>query len=204
MIRVDRNEVFPILVSLIDENTGQLASGQTVYYDIRDMNDNPLSPPLAGTLTESIVTPGIYRGEESISDGGRYIVYATCSGFIGNTEEIIVNPENIYELTKQNRHYNISVEDVIRENATPTASQTTRNVPLGETDYVITWIKYDDEEDWCDTTTSGITYAWYRSITDRVPYKMGGPGICLPDSLSIDSSGNPLLIDGINPLLTGG
>jgi len=173
MIRVDRNEVFPILVSLIDENTGQLASGQTVYYDIRDMNDNPLSPPLAGTLTESIVTPGIYRGEENLSDGGRYIIYATCSGFIGNTEEVIVNPESIYDLEKQNRHYNISVEDVIRENAIQTTDQAIRKVALGNTDYVITRIKRDYDTTWSGTTTSGIVYAWYRDESDRVPYKMG-------------------------------
>jgi hypothetical protein len=177
MKRVDKNEVFPILVQLVDEQAATLATGQTVYYDIRKaMDDTPLSPPVAGTLTESLVEPGLYRTVVSgIPIGGQYLVYATCSGFITNSEELIVNPENIYELTKQNRHYNISVEDVIRENATPTTSQTTRNVPLGRTDYVITKIKYDTDIDWSITTTSGITYAWYRDISDTVPYKMGGP-----------------------------
>ena len=176
MIRVDRNEVFPILVQLVDEQAGTLATGQTVYYDIRNAaDDTMLSPPAAGTLTESLVEPGLYRGLSSIATGGEYIIYATCSGFITNTEEAIVNPENIYVLTKQNRHYNISVEDVLRTNATPTASQTTRKVPMGQTDYVITVIKQDSDSDWSVTTTSGITYAWYRDINDRVPYKMGGP-----------------------------
>jgi hypothetical protein len=175
MIRVDKNEIFPILVSLIDENTGTLAGGQTVYYDIRQMNDFPLVPSIAGTLTESLVEPGIYRGEETIPDGGEYIIYATCSGFITNTEEVIVNPESIYDLEKQNRHYNISVEDVIRENAIITPSQATRNVDVGNTDYVLTWIKRDEDTTWATTTTSGITYAWYKDITDTVPYKMGDP-----------------------------
>jgi hypothetical protein len=175
MIRVDKNEIFPILVSLIDENTGQLASGQTVYYDIRDMNDLPLSPPIAGTLPESAVEPGIYRTEESIPDGGEYIIYATCSGFIANTEEVIVNPESIYDLTKQNRHYNISVEDVIRENAIATPSQTIRKVGLGQSDYTITRIKYDSDTTWSGTTTSGIVYAWYRNLDDCATYKMGDP-----------------------------
>jgi hypothetical protein len=175
MIRVDKNEIFPILVSLIDENTGQLASGQTVYYDIRDMNDLPLSPPIAGTLPESAVEPGIYRTEESIPDGGEYIIYATCSGFIANTEEVIVNPESIYDLTKQNRHFNISVEDVIRENAIATPSQTIRKVGLGQSDYTITRIKYDSDTTWSGTTTSGIVYAWYRNLDDCAPYKMGDP-----------------------------
>jgi hypothetical protein len=175
MIRVDKNEVFPILVSLIDENTGQLAAGQTVYYDIRQMNDFPLSPPIAGTLTESLVEPGIYRSEASIPEAGEFIIYATCSGFITNTEEIIVNPESIYDLAKQNRHYNISVEDVIRENAVATPSQIIRKVALGNSDYVITKIKHDYETTWSGTTTSGITYAWYRNEDDRAPYKMGEP-----------------------------
>jgi len=175
MIRVDKNEVFPILVSLIDENTGQLATGQTVYYDIRQMDDFPLNPTVDGTLTESIVEPGIYRSNESIPTDGEYIIYATCSGFITNTEEIIVNPESIYDLEKQNRHYNISVEDVIRQNASITPSQTTRNVDIGNTDYVMTLIKRDEDTTWATTTTSGITYAWYKDIADNVPYKMGGP-----------------------------
>ena len=177
MIRVDKYEQFPILVQLVDEQAATLATGKTVTYDIRKAaDDTSLSPPVAGTLTESLVSPGLYRTVVSgIPTGGQYLIYATCSGFITNSEELIVNPENIYELTKQNRHYNISVEDVIRENATPTASQTTRKVPLGRTDYVITVIKSDTDTDWTVTTTSGITYAWYRDITDTVPYKMGGP-----------------------------
>lgn len=175
MIRVDKNETFPILVSLIDETTGQLAPGQTVYYDIRQMNDAPLFPAINGIMVESTVEPGIYKTSASISDEGRYIIYATCSGFVSNTDEIIVNPENIYELTKQNRHYNISVEDVLRENAVATPSQTVRKVDLGNTDYVLTWIKRDSDTTWSGTTSSGVVYAWYRDVSDRVPYKMGDP-----------------------------
>jgi len=175
MIRVDKNEIFPILVSLIDENTGQLASGQTVYYDIREMDDSPLNSPLTGILPESAVEPGIYRSEESIPTAGEYVIYATCSGFIANTEEVIVNPESIYDLEKQNRHYNISVEDVIRENALITPDQSVRKVALGNTDYVITLIKRDEDTTWATTTTSGIAYAWYKDISDAVPYKMGDP-----------------------------
>lgn len=176
MIRVDRDEVFPILVQLVDEQAGTLAAGQTVYYDIRNAaNDLPLAPPVAGTLTESLVEPGLYRGLASITTGGEYIIYATCSGFITNSEEAIVNPENIYVLTKQNRRYNVSVEDVIRENATPTASQTTRKVDLGNTDYILTIIKTDTDLDWSTTVTSGIVYAHYRDLSDSLPYKMGGP-----------------------------
>jgi hypothetical protein len=174
MIRVDINEVFPIVVSLVDEETGYLAIGQNVNYDIRYTDDSPLAPAISGVLVESTIQPGIYKTLESIPTSGQYIVYATCSGFVSNTEEIIVNPENIYELTKQNRHYNISVEDVLRENPVPTSSQTIRKVPLGMTDYIITKIKKDNQPDWTSTTTSGIVYAWYRDFDDKAPYKMGG------------------------------
>jgi len=175
MIRADIGEIFPITVALWDEYTGENATGQTVYYDVRDMSDNPLSPPISGTLTESTVTSGIYRTTLSIDTAGRYVCYAICSGFYDSSEEIIVNPENIYTLVKQNRHYNISVEEVVRTNATPTASQTTRNVPLQKTDYIVTKIKLDTDGDWSSTTVSGLVYAWYRTIDDLVPYRMGEP-----------------------------
>jgi len=89
------------------------------------------------------------------------------------TEEIIVNSEDIYELTKQNRPYNIYVEDVQRTSVIPTASQTARNVPLTKTDYIITKIKDDGDEDWSSVTTSGVVYAWYNS-GESIPYKMSG------------------------------
>lgn len=175
MIRVDINEQFPIVVQLVDEQNGVLATGETVYYDIRDMADNPLSPAVSGTLIESTVQGGIYRGSASINTAGRYIIYATCSGFLSNTEDVLVNPENIYELTKQNRHYNISVEDVLRTNTVATPSQTVRKVGLGQSDYTITKIKQDADTTWSGTTTSGIVYAWYRDEGDCAPYKMGDP-----------------------------
>jgi hypothetical protein len=174
MIRVDKGETFPITVALWDEETGENASGQTVYYDVRDMSDDPLAFAINGTMAESTVTSGIYRTTATINTAGRYICYATCSGFFDSSEEILVNPENIYTLVKQNRHYNISVEEVERTNVSPTDFQKTRHVPLDQTDYIITRIKWDTDNDWSSTTVSGIVYAWYRTETDLVPYKMAG------------------------------
>lgn len=178
MIKVNISENFPITVALLDETNGELASGQTVTYDIRDSNDLPLSPPISGTLTESSVEPGIYRKLLSIPTAGTYICYAAASEFLANTEDIVVeeyDDTNLANLIKQERHYNLSVEDVKRTNAVATASQTVRNVALNKTDYVITKIKSDDASDWSNPVTSGIVYAWYNSVADRVPYKMGGP-----------------------------
>jgi hypothetical protein len=177
MIRVSINETFPIAATLIDEATNAPATGQTVYYDVRKQpGDQALVPPLSGTLTESTVEPGIYSTLASVAEVGSYIIYANCSSFLSNSEELIVEDGNLAELIKQNRHYNTSVEDVIRTTATPTASQAARNVPFGLTDYILTEVKADDSLDWAGgTIASGIVYAHYRIVTDTVPYKMGGP-----------------------------
>jgi len=173
MIKIDIGEEFPVSVALFDECAGSLATGMDVYYEIRYADtDAPLSPPISGTMSESIVETGVYKVVESIPADGEFIFYATCSGFMANTEEIIVNAESLYDLTKA---YNVSVEDVPRTNATPTASQTARNVPMNRTDYIVHRIKRDTDPDWFGTTVSGVIYAHYRTLTDDLPYLMGGP-----------------------------
>lgn len=185
MIRVCANESFPIVVTLLDEETGQAASGKIVYYDIRKQpEDSPLVPPLSGTLVESTVEAGVYKTAQlqAISDVDSYIIYATCSGFISGTEELMVVAEPDYTdlsaLVKQTRHYNISVEDVIRTNNDPTLSQVNRKVPFGRTDYVITKIKRDSDSDWSGAyVAEGRTYAWYSRTNSKTPYKMGDDGL---------------------------
>lgn len=179
MIRTNQGEQFPILVSLLDEGSGSLSSGRTVYFDIRDMLDNEIYPPVSGTLTESTIEPGIYKTTATIEPAGTYIIYCTCSGFISNTEEVIVNQENIYEVTKQNRVYNTYVEDVVRTTASgnETASQIIRKVGYGKTDYIITKIKEDTDANWDNPVSSGIAYAHYNSTVDDLPYKMSGDGL---------------------------
>jgi len=170
VIRTDIGESFVISVALWDEGSGENAPGQVVYYDLRDNNDNPLAPPVSGTLTESVITPGIYLKTLTIDTAGNYICYATASNFFSSSEEIIVNIESLYDLTKQ---HNVFVEDIPRTNVTPTASQIARNVPIGKTDFIINKIKKSSETDWSVTTTSGAVWAWYNNITDELPYKMG-------------------------------
>lgn len=177
MITVNISESFIITVALLDESTGALASGETVFYDIRTINDTSLSPPISGTLTESTVQEGIYKASLSIPTSGTYICYASAENtdFAASTEEIIVNTENLYDLTKNNYHYNLNIEDVVRTNEIPTASQTARNVPLNKTDYIITRIKSNSASDWSSPVSSGTVYAHYETNTDQVPWKMGGP-----------------------------
>lgn len=177
MIRVDVGENFMLTVALWDDALDDNASGRIVYYDIRDDGDGYLSPPEAGILPESTVTSGIYLKEISIDTPGDYVYYTTCSGFFSNSGEIIVNSENIYELVKQNRHYNISVEEVIRENVSVTPSQLARNVGMDKTDYIITRIKSNSDVDWDGTVVSGTVYSWYRSTADSLPYMMADDGL---------------------------
>lgn len=174
MIRVDTNEYFPVSICLLDETTGQYVSGRSVNYVLRTVGGSTVS---SGTFTESVNDEGVYKTSLNISSSGNYIFYATSSGFLTTTEDIVVNEESVYELVKQNRHYNISVEDVIRTDDPATASQAARNVPLNKTDYIVTKIKPDTDSDWSGSVVSGTVYAWYASITDEVPYKMGGDGV---------------------------
>lgn len=177
MIRVHKNESFPIMVSLVNEATGVNAPGETVYYDVRDVDDSQLYPHISGILPESTVTPGIYRDEISIPEAGTYVWYATCSGFPSGSEEIIVDEYDTEAIVSSNRHYNISVEDVLRTTVSGnmTASQISRNVPYGKTDYILTKIKADNALDWSNPVASGCVYAHYRSLSDELPYLMGGP-----------------------------
>ncbi len=174
MITVNVNESFLLTVGLVDEETSTAVSEEQVYYDIRKQpGDVELATPVSGTLIESEVQPGIYSVTQTIDTAGTYIAYATCSGFITSTESITVNEENIYDLVKSSRHYNLSVEEVLRENTLPTASQSNRNVALNATDYIITKIKGDTDSNWDTTTVSGIVYAHYLSVSSPLPYKMG-------------------------------
>jgi len=173
MIRVDIDEIFPLTAMILDECSGEIVSSAVVHYSVVDEVENTT---LSGVFSESMVEPGVYTTSVSISGAGSYRAYATCSGYNVGTEDIQVNPENIYSLVKQNRHYNIEVEEVLRENSTPTASQTTRSVPLGKTDYIINRIKLSSESDWSGSTVvSGTVYAHYRTILNDLPFKMGGP-----------------------------
>ena len=177
MIGANKNESFPITVTLIDEGTGNLASGEEVHYYIRTIDDLELSPPISGILSESSFSPGVYKIGVSIPLPGIYICHAKCSGFLAGTEEIVISEENIYELSKSNYPHNLSVIDVPRttENGFETDSQIARNVPYGKTDYIISKIKADTDSNWDNPITSGKSYAHYNTIYEALPFKMGGP-----------------------------
>jgi hypothetical protein len=181
MIRANVGEQFPITVSLTDELNGGMGTGKTVYYDFREQpSDTPLTPTMSGTLPESSVEPGVYTKMFSIDTVGDYIVYTASAEFMSGAEDVLITAdehEELADLIRQNRNYNLSVEDVIRENAVANASQTARKVALGNTDYIVNVIKPDSDSDWSGSTVSGITYAWYKDESDDVPYKMAGDGV---------------------------
>jgi len=172
MINAVKGELFPIIVSLVDDFSGELVAGGNVLYDIRTINDVELIPPISGSLIESSVENGIYKKEISIPEAGSYICYATCSGFMTSTETIIIKEESVFEMYKYNLPYNTSVIDVQRTGSA-TLSQIARNVPMNKTDYIISIVKRDTDLDWSNPVSSGTSYAHYRAVTDDLPYKMG-------------------------------
>jgi hypothetical protein len=177
MLEANINEAFPITVSLLDDSLAELVLDQVVSYDVRTIDDLPLTPPINGTLDESTVERGIYKKELSIPIPGSFICYATCSGFVSSTEEIVVNAVNPIDVSKYNLPYNISVIDVTRTTVSGgvTASQLARNVPLGKTDYIVTLIKGDADLDWTNPVSSGTSYAHYTATSSDLPFMMGGP-----------------------------
>jgi len=171
MIKIPKGVVFPITVSLFDDHLGKLISNGTVSYDVRDVYGNELAPPVSGTLSESSISEGIYLEELSIDEPGNYIFYATCSGFITNTETIVVYDK--YDNYVIDAPHNVFVMDILRTNEDITESQQIRKVGIGKTDYVISAVKRDDDLDWTNPVSSGISYAYYRNIDDDLPYMMG-------------------------------
>jgi hypothetical protein len=115
MIRVDINEQFPLTAMILDECSGEIVSSAVVHYHICDEND---VTTVSGVFEESTCEAGVYKTTVSISGAGIYRAYATCSGYNVGTEDIVVNPENIYDLTKQNRHYNRSSKSTLSYNST--------------------------------------------------------------------------------------
>jgi len=174
MIEVTVDEPFPISVTLIDEESPQLVSGKLVSYDVRTLDDLVLSPPVSGILLESTVEPGVYKKAISLPLSGAYMCYVTCSGFFTNSEDILVNDCDVSEVVKYTLPYNVSVIDVTRDNVTASASQLSRKVALGNTDYITTLVKRDYDLDWSNPVSSGNSYAHYSSTTTDLPYKMGG------------------------------
>ena len=96
MIRVNIADVFPI-ASIVTDVSGQPAIGKNVYFDIRYTDDTVLSPPNNGVMVESTVASGIYKQDISINTAGSYICYITCTGFLTDTKDIIVNQETVAE-----------------------------------------------------------------------------------------------------------
>lgn len=164
--------------NVIDESN-TLVSGISpaeFYVDLFNPDGQEVSNQIDVDIIE--LSRGHYRSEFTPNETGTWYITIYHDFYFpwGKSDDVSIYDSDfdiITEAVKQNRNYNISVEDVVRENVTPDASQTLRNVPLNHTDYIITRIKEDSEATWSEATASGISYAWYRSIEDKLPYKMG-------------------------------
>ena len=176
MIKVNKNETFPLLVSLLDEGSDRLINGKVVTYDVRTIDDQELNPTISGVLTESTTTSGIYHTSLSLPTAGSFACYITCNGFISEAESILVSEENIFELTRSHYPFNSKVMDVTRTTAYDerTPSQISRHVPYGKTDYIVTVIKHDFDLTWNNPIASGISYAHYLTEDSMLPYMMAG------------------------------
>jgi len=97
VIRVHTSDSFPITSTIIDEFNNQV-SGESIYFDVRYMDDNHLNPPNTGKFIESTVASGIYIANVTIDTAGSYICYVTCSGFPTTAKEVLVEEKKVSEL----------------------------------------------------------------------------------------------------------
>ena len=118
-------------------------------------------------------------GGATLSGTDRY-TYGSNESFIEDIADAVWDePQNehtfagsfgaqIIDLAKQNRQYNISLEEV-----RATSNILSRKVATGEVSHIIYRIKDDADSDWTGATVSGTVYMWYRTLGDTAPYKVG-------------------------------
>lgn len=173
MIKSSIDELFTLMVSIVDQNELPI-TGADVYYNIRTLDDAQLTPAVSGTLSESSMTEGVYSTELAISTADSYIGYIYGTGFATVAKNIMIYDESLESIFQSSLLHNLLVETVVREGSA-TTSQMLRNVGVGKTDYVITKAKRQSDTDFTSPVGSGISYAYYRSPYSDKPYLMGGP-----------------------------
>ena len=180
MIKANYDEEFTLTVSVIDEGVG-MVSGLSVSYEILTEDEATLVD--SGTMWESTTVSGVYLYTTYITEteydanGTLYrVYYKTPSGYTDGADDIMIY-DDLYKLTEQNRHYNLSVENVLAYTADIVPAQNPRNLSDNVTNFVITKIKSEKSANW-DSADIHYVYAWYQTVGDKIPYKMGkrGPG----------------------------
>jgi len=97
VIRVHTSDSFPVTSTIIDEFNNQV-SGESIYFDVRYMDDSYLVPPNTGKFVESTIASGIYVANITIDSPGSYVCYVTCSGFSTTAKEVLVEEKRLAEL----------------------------------------------------------------------------------------------------------
>jgi len=174
MIKANYDEDFTLTVAVVSED-GMVTGLTTVTFEIWDDDENNLID--SGTMVESSKVLGIYiytthiTKSEYDSYGTLYRVYfETPAGITDGAEDIMIN-DDLYELVRENRHYNLSVENVLVL-AAEIPNPNPRNITDNTTNFVKTRIKAEGDANW-DSADVHYVYAWYKVLGDKIPYKMG-------------------------------
>lgn len=176
MIKANYDEDFTLTVAVLSED--DMATGLTVTYEIWTEDEATMID--SGTMAESSEVPGIYlytthvTQSEYTTHGSLYRAYfKTPSGYSDGGDDIMIN-DDLYKLVRENRHYNLSVENVLTIGSEITATNP-RNLSTGVTNFVKTRIKAESQANW-DSATPNLVYAWYQTVGDQIPYLMGKKG----------------------------
>ena len=174
MIKANYDEDFTLTVAVVSED-GMVTGLTTVTFEIWDDDEANLID--SGTMVESAKVPGIYiytthiTKSEYDSYGTLYRAYfETPAGITDGAEDIMIN-DDLYELVRENRHYNLSVENVLAYTADIVPAKNPRKLSDNVTNFVKTKIKAEGDANW-DSATVHYVYAWYETVGDTIPYKM--------------------------------
>ena len=174
MIKANYDEDFTLTVAVVSED-GMVTGLSNVTFEV--WNDDEDYMAHSGTMVESAKLGGIYIYTMHITKA-EYDSYGTLwrayfdapTGITDGAEDIMIN-DDLYELVRENRHYNLSVENVLALNA-EIPNPNPRNITDNVTNFVKTKIKAEGDANW-DSADVHYVYAWYKTTSDKIPYKMG-------------------------------
>ena len=150
MIKANYDEDFTLTVAVVSED-GMVSGLTNVTFEIWTEDEANLID--SGTMVESSKIAGIYIYTTHVTKA-EYDTYGTLyrayfdapAGYTDGAEDIMIN-DDLYELVRENRHYNLSVENVLVL-AAEIASPNPRNLSDNVTNFVKTRIKAEGDANW--------------------------------------------------------